>query len=141
MAQPMDADTDESYAHFLQRIIASRTAWVLVEPRTKGAAAVASHDHERDGEPVPVQLLFSARAAAQNLAIDDWDTYVPASVGLEALINGVLPEMERAGLLVGPDYLTDLTGVEVQPGELRAALEKATGVAPRARRAAAKRKP
>ena len=32
MAQPMDADTDESYAHFLQRIIASRTAWVLVEP-------------------------------------------------------------------------------------------------------------
>jgi hypothetical protein len=122
---PVDL-SDDSLARFVRRVVGRRAVWLLVEPRGKSAACVAASDrHGSGGAPVPVQLFFSERAAAARLRQDDWAGHVPASVSVEALVGGILPEMVQAGHLVGPDYGPDLAGMELDPLVLKAALEAA----------------
>jgi hypothetical protein len=126
MAPLSDADLDARYTGFLACVAARRTVFVLVEPHTQSIACVAAHDRQApDGGPVPVQLVFSTRALAARLAVDDWARHVPAGLALDGFVQGILPELAQAGYLVGPDYGADLAGREVEPLALRDALAAA----------------
>jgi hypothetical protein len=111
------ADAAAAVARFVDRVAREREARVLVNDQGRGAF-VDSND-----APVAVHLLFSARAYARRLAVEEWADWVPMAIPL--VTSRMLPALADAGDLVGVDFPADLAGAELQPQELQRRLELA----------------
>jgi hypothetical protein len=116
MLQSQDI-SQENYERFVERVKQSREVWGLHSD--KGWAHCPSNDHEgRD-----VLVFWSDRAYAARHAKEDWSTYAPASITLDAFLARWLPGMHKDQALVGPNWDAHLCGLEVEPLEVARELE------------------
>lgn len=122
MALHLTVELEARYQRFLARVRTEGTVWLLLDPDLQGAW-VESNDYERpDGQPVVVHLVFSAAAYARQHASGPWAHMAPATMDLEEFLGGPLRQLHERGDLMGPDYNSDLAGLEVEPLDLGLAL-------------------
>lgn len=95
---------------------------MLLSPDMRGPWVESNHYSAKDGAAVPVHLVYSAAAYARQHATGPWEGWEPASLDVEEFVGGPLQGMHECGDLVGPDYNSDLAGVEVDPMDLARAL-------------------
>ncbi|MCV7010484.1 DUF2750 domain-containing protein [Mycobacterium gordonae] len=122
MALHLNTELDAGYRRFVARVRSEGTVWLLIDPDMQGAWVQSNHYDGPDGQPVVVHLVFSAAAYARRHATGPWADMTPAALDLEEFLSGPLRQMHERGHLMGPDYNSDLAGLEVEPLDLGAAL-------------------
>lgn len=119
------ADAKADVERFIRRVVDSDTVWYLSSDL---GAAVCDSDAERgddDEEPVAVLLFFSDPAYARRVQADKFPEHRPESMSLFSFLYRWLPGMSADGVLAGPNWTGELTGTEIDPFELREAIEAA----------------
>jgi hypothetical protein len=111
MSVHLVADLKANYESFVARVRASNLVWGLRD--AEGWAVCPSNEYECD-----VYVFWSDEAYARQHCTDDWSTYQPASIELDAFLENWLPGMEHDDYLVGVQFNADLAGLEVEPAEL-----------------------
>lgn len=118
------ADCQADVDRFISRVTASETVWYLHSDH--GTASCESNDFtDEDNEPTSVLLFFSDEAytrRAQKAAFDDHNI---ESMPLFDFLFRWLPGMSRDGVMAGPNWSQDLTGLELDPLELRERIDLA----------------
>lgn len=118
----LTADARADLARFVSRVLAAGSCWILADADGRGAWVESNDEALAAGAVVPVHLLFSDRAYARRVAVDEWADHQPRQVPLAVLLEEVLPSMAAQAHRVGCNFQRDLTGLEVDPDELRRSL-------------------
>lgn len=113
-----DANFKTSYRRFIDRAQAAGEVWGL---QSDSGWAYCESDEYEDTE---VLVFWSDRAAAQRLAVGEWSDHKAVAIQLEDFIENWLPGMDEDGALAGLDWDTELSGIEVEPGDLAADLSE-----------------
>ncbi|MGA7979012.1 MAG: DUF2750 domain-containing protein [Chromatiaceae bacterium] len=106
------SEAQENHDRFVRDVIYSGVVWGLKSDR--GWAVCESAEYE-DTEVYP---FWSDEADARIHCTDDWADYVPATLDLDLFIDTWLAGMSEDGVLVGTNWDADLSGMEVEPGDL-----------------------
>jgi Protein of unknown function (DUF2750) len=118
------ADAKTDVERFIQRVIESDTVWYLTSD--VGTANCDSNaEVEDDEEPATVLLFFSDQAYAKRAQSQHYPTHRPESMTLFNFVYRWLPGMSGDDALAGPNWTGDLIGLELDPFELREAIESA----------------
>jgi len=116
------ADAKADVERFIKRIVATDTVWYLTS--ADGTASCPSDTEiDEDVEPPTVLLFFSDAAYARRTQSQSFSGHSPASMSLFDFMYRWLPGMSRDGVLAGPNWTGDLVGLELDPFELREAIE------------------
>lgn len=118
----LKAELDARYQRFVNRVRAEGEVWVLVDPDMQGAWVESSQYQGADGGAVVVHLVFSSAAYARQHATGPWAQLAPIALDLDVFLDGPLRRMHEEDELIGPDFNSDLAGVEVEPLDLARAL-------------------
>lgn len=118
MALHLRADLQDRYRRFIERVRTECEVWLLVDPEMHGAWVESNEFEKENGEPVVVHLVFSTAAYARQHANGAWANMTPRAMDIESFFEGPLRHMNESGDLIGPDFNSDLAGVEVEPIEL-----------------------
>ena len=117
MSLQLAADSATAYDHFVSRVLVTGVVWGL---KSENVWAVCpSNETEAD-----VYLFWSDEAYARRHCINEWAHYLPASIPLTVFRERWLPGMAKDGFLVGPQYNSQLCGVETHPDKVAADLER-----------------
>ena len=111
----MNESTDDglkNHERFVARVKETKTVWGLKSP--SGWAVCESGEYE-DTDVYP---FWSDEAEAQIHCSDEWAHFLPASLPLDVFIDTWLAGMSEDGVLVGTNWDSDLSGVEVEPDDL-----------------------
>src|SRR5215510_7440086 len=100
------ASCEEDYKRFVQRVAASGEAWIL--ENESGAANCESNESDAD-----IILFFSDAAYARRVQTQVMKDYQPKRLDLFDVIYRWLPGMADDGVLAGPNWTGDLTGLEL----------------------------
>jgi hypothetical protein len=111
MNQPTD-DDQGSYERFVARVKETRTVWGL--KASTGWAVCESNEYEE----TDVYPFWSEEADARVHCTDDWARFEPTGLPLDVFIDTWLPGMSEDGVLVGTDWDAELSGIEIEPGDL-----------------------
>ena len=107
------AASKENYDRFIERVSARGEVFGLQFP--DGGWAVCPSQAEKD---VSVIVFWSDRAYAARHVKEDWSLCAPVAISLEDFIDAWLKGMHEDGSLVGPNWDTNLCGLEVTPAEV-----------------------
>ena len=110
---PDTASSKDNYDRFIERVSARGEVFGLQFP--DGGWAVCPSQTAND---VSVIVFWSDRASAARHLRDDWSACTPVAISLEAFIDAWLTGMHEDGSLVGPNWDTDLCGLEVTPADV-----------------------
>jgi hypothetical protein len=111
--------SQERHHRFVQRVRASRTVWGL-----KNADGWACTDSTGDEtEDRSVMPFWSDRAYAQQCARQEWAGYEPTPIPLDLFLAHWLPGMAGDDCLAGTNWNAALCGFEIEPLDLKQALE------------------
>jgi hypothetical protein len=116
------ADCKADLQRFLKRVVATDTVWYLTS-KNGTAGCPSNAEPEEDTEPPTVLLFFSDAAYARRAQSQSCRGHTPKSMTLFDFMYRWLPGMSRDGVLAGPNWTGDLIGLELDPFELREALE------------------
>jgi hypothetical protein len=106
------AASDEDLKNFVERVLEAGEVWGLQSPA--GWAICESNEYEETA----VLVFWSDKELAAAHAVDEWEFYAPSSIALDEFIENWLPGMHEDEALVGPDWDSDLDGIEVEPLDL-----------------------
>ena len=110
---PQDRATSESnYRRFIEKVRESGEVWGL---RSGEDWAYCPSNEYEDSD---VLMFWSERADAQRHVQGEWAEHEPAAIPLEEFIDHWLQGMDEDGALVGPNWDADLSGLELEPGEV-----------------------
>lgn len=109
-------DTTYNHLHFVERVVETKTVWAL----KSGEGFATSESNEF--EDVEVITFWSDEALARALAIDEWESFEPASISLSEFLEDWLVGMSNDGMVVGANWDHELSGQEVEPLDLALAL-------------------
>lgn len=113
---------EDSYRRFVQHVVANGEVFVLLSADHQGAWVESNHLLDAEAQPAAVELVFSARAYARRVALEEWAEYRVIAFPLEAYVERVLPELHEHGRLIMPDPDESLVGLEVRPADLAEAI-------------------
>ncbi len=113
-----DTDFEAVYDAFIVAIQQSGEIWGLHSEQDGGWAICPSAAYE-DTDVLP---FWSSAALARQLCTDAWKIYQPTQIPLEEFINDWLPRMHEDDALVGPDWTSELEGLELEPADVAAEL-------------------
>ena len=133
----LTADSKADLERFVRRVAEHDEVWVLGSPT--GVAVCLSNefdgdddeddddgeDGDEDGDPPVVLLFFSDRAYAARAQAAQFPAHAPKAIALFDFMYRWLPGMSGDGALAGPNWSGDLTGLELDPFELREMIEAA----------------
>jgi hypothetical protein len=108
----MQANWKALYERFVDEILTSGTAWVLVSD--DGYAQCAS-ERFADVDVIP---LFSSKALADAAASSVDGDYRPEAIPLDELLDDWLPGMDTDGVWAGIDWGEDWSGLEIEALQL-----------------------
>lgn len=108
----LSADLQDNYNRFVEGIKASGKVWSL---KTSGGWVVCDSEEFEKTDVIP---FWSEEAFAKVHCKDEWADYEPVVLDLEEFATAWLPDMATDGVLVGPNWNTDLAGLEIEPQEL-----------------------
>lgn len=97
---------------FIDQTVASGEAWLLSSPE---GTAVCESDEFEDTDVI---LFFSTLADARLVQAKLFPGHKPEKIALFDLLFRWLPGMAKDGVLVGPNWTSDLLGQEMEPAEL-----------------------
>lgn len=111
-----DLDFDEAaqdnHARFVSRVRETGLVWGLKSPQ--GWAVCASEEYE-DTDVYP---FWSEESEARVHCTEDWGGHTPDSLPLDLFIDTWLAGMSEDGVLVGTNWDSELSGMEVEPDDL-----------------------
>lgn len=106
------ATPEENYEQFIEEARTRGEVWGL-QSREAWAYCESAEYEETD-----VVVFWSDKADALQHIKEDWAQHVPVAIALEDFCEQWLEGMDADGLLVGPNWTTDLVGLEVEPSDL-----------------------
>jgi hypothetical protein len=116
----------EQHNRFIKRVIESGCVWAL---NTAAGDWVFSDSNKEGEEDRGVFLVWSDRAYAQRCAVEEWESYLPATIPLTEFLEAWCAGLHNNDELVGTNWDGALHGLEVEPLALALqilnALEKA----------------
>lgn len=107
---------EQNYELFLDQAQTSGQVWGL--HGKEGWALCESIEFE-DTEVFP---FWSQEEFAAAMCTDEWSIYEPKAISLEDFLTEWLPGIHEDDALVGPNWDTELTGLEIEPADLAKAL-------------------
>jgi Protein of unknown function (DUF2750) len=107
------------YTYFIQRVVASGEAWGL----DGEGWALALDDDGGDVLPLWPGAEFAALCARRL-----WEGFTPKSLGLEELMESVLPQLDAEGLSLGVFFTPQGQGYPVTAAQLLKDLRAARGL-------------
>lgn len=116
------ADAKADVDRFIKRVVAADTVWYLTS-KNGTAGCPSNAEPEGDEEPPTVLLFFSDAAYARRAQSRSFRRHSPKSMSLFDFMYRWLPGMSGDGVLAGPNWTGELIGLEVDPFELREAIE------------------
>jgi Protein of unknown function (DUF2750) len=119
------ADAKADVVRFIRRVIESDTVWYLTSDIGTAYCDSNAELDDDEEESATVLLFFSDHAYAKRAQAQNYPTHRPESMTLFDFIYRWLPGMSDDGALAGPNWTGDLIGLELDPFELREAIESA----------------
>jgi len=113
MAAVLGLSGDERFAHFIKIIADREEVWGLYH---KGWALASTDDG------ATVFPLWPAKEYAQLCAVNEWQEFLPRSIGLSDFVDALLPKLKADGVLPGVFYTPTGRGVTPTVDELMSAL-------------------
>ena len=115
------ADSIAAYERFIQRVAEKESVWLLVDTE-KDLPAVCDAQHDASSYVVPV---WSDRAYVVRV-----QSKFPFATAIEAIplavfMERTIPFLADHGELLGPNWNSDLAGLEVDPIELLEKIQQA----------------
>lgn len=105
---------EEDYLQtFVDRVKATRQVWGLSSQEDGWAYCTSDQ-----GEDTDVILFWSDEDLARAHQKDEWAGHVPTPVDLDTFIDHWLQGMNSDGVFAGPNWDTDLVGLELSAKEL-----------------------
>jgi len=105
-------DEEANYDLFIEQIQQTGQVWGL--KADDGWAVCPSLEFEK----TDVFPFWSSEADAKSHCSEDWDIYTPAALTLEDFVVNWLPGMHEDEVMVGPNWNSELSGVEVEPADV-----------------------
>ncbi|RDE25351.1 DUF2750 domain-containing protein [Motiliproteus coralliicola] len=105
-------DPQQNYRLFLETIQQTGKVWGVTND--DGWIICDSEEFE-DTDVIP---FWSDKADAQAQCCDEWAKFEPQSIDLVSFVERWLPGMAEDGVLLGPNWNSDMTGLEIEPAEL-----------------------
>jgi len=103
----------KNYDRFIQRVAVTGIVWGL-SSKTQEWATSPSNEFE-DTEVI---LFWSERGEAMAHAKEEWAGYVPTEIGFDDFIDAWLQGMDEDDVLAGPNWDTDMAGLEIEATDL-----------------------
>ncbi|MEZ5535851.1 MAG: DUF2750 domain-containing protein [Thiolinea sp.] len=110
-----------AYDTFIAEILQTGEVWGLFSDAEEGWAICPSASYE-DTDVLP---FWSDQQAAAALCADEWSVYTPKMIPLDEFVHDWLPGMHEDDAMVGPNWDTELEGLELEPADVAAELEAA----------------
>lgn len=114
------ADHEQEYDSFIDNVRQNQQVWGLTDKQGNWAICPSASYEDTDVLP-----FWSSQERAQALCTDDWNIYQPTPIALDDFLIDWLPGMHEDDALVGPDWNTELEGLEIEPMDLAKELELA----------------
>ncbi|MEH6473497.1 MAG: DUF2750 domain-containing protein [Halopseudomonas sp.] len=111
MSQLTD-DLKQNYSLFVEEIKFSGKVWGVTTP--EGWVVCDSEEYE-DSEVIP---FWSCEDDAKAQCSDEWAENSVSSIELSVFVERWLTGMAEDGVLVGPNWNADMSGLEVEPEAL-----------------------
>ncbi|WP_185234835.1 DUF2750 domain-containing protein [Teredinibacter franksiae] len=105
-------DHDENYDIFIEDALETGCVWGL--EHSEGWAICPSNKNET----LDVMPMWSQPEYAEFHCRQEWKDYKPVPIAVEELLDDWLPGMHEDLLLIGPNWNTELEGLEVEPLDL-----------------------
>jgi hypothetical protein len=118
------ADAQADVARFITRVAKADVVWYLAS-ESGPAISFSNADLEAEEEPTKVLLFFSDLGYAKRAQVASFPRHRASSMQLFDFMYRWLPGMSRDGVLAGPNWTADLTGLELDAFELRKAISAA----------------
>ncbi len=107
--QEQNANQEAGYREFIKQVVETEKVWGLSE----GDIWATSNSNEY--EETEVILFWSNEASAKACASDEWEGYTAESLPVAEFLENWCVGMYDDGLLVGPNWTTELQGREIDP--------------------------
>lgn len=102
----------ENYQLFIDQILDSGEVWAIIQD--EGWAMCESAE---DSSQMVIPF-WSDIDLAQIHCCGDWADYNPQKIDLQDFVEHWLPGMRKDELLLGPNWNTEMLGLEIEPTEL-----------------------
>lgn len=102
-------DFVENYELFIEDALATGCVWGL---ETEDGWALCTSEVNKDIDVMP---LWSQPEYAQVHCIDEWGHYKVVPISLEELLDDWLPGMHEDVLMLGPNWNSEMEGLELEP--------------------------
>lgn len=112
----LSADPEENCELFINEVLSSGRIWGL---QADDGWAVCDSIEFEETEVFP---FWSTEADAARHCDGPWKVYRAAAISLEEFLEDWLPGMHEDGALAGPNWDSELTGLEIEPADLAARL-------------------
>lgn len=103
----------EAYKRFIGQVLETEQVYGLCGPDGEWAVSPSQDDEERD-----VLVVWSDEASAAVHQKGEWEYYEPTAIDLEEFVDFWLNGMHEDGVLVGPNWDAQLSGLECPAGEV-----------------------
>lgn len=111
MSQLSD-NLQQNYRLFIEGIKASGKVWGVATP--EGLVICDSEEFE-DTDVIP---FWSDEADAKVQCTGEWEMYEPQVIDLDTFVERWLTGMAEDGVLAGPNWNSELAGLEIEPAEI-----------------------
>ena len=112
---------DDNYQLFLDQVQQTELIWGLYSE--DGWALCPSVEFE-ETEVFP---FWSDERYAAALCTEEWSVYTPKSISMEDFMTDWLPGIHEDNAMVGLNWDTEMSGIEVEPADLAKALSADAG--------------
>ncbi|MFZ4774003.1 MAG: DUF2750 domain-containing protein [Terrimicrobiaceae bacterium] len=114
---PDQATPQENYELFIRQVVETGVVWGL-----ESASLGWAHSVSEESEETDVILFWSDREEAASHQKEDWTAHTPVAIEFDDFIDGWLQGMDSDGVMAGPNWDAQLTGLEISARELADAL-------------------
>jgi hypothetical protein len=109
-------DEDANYELFLDQVQQTGEVWGLHSE--EGWAICPSVEYE-ETEVFP---FWSDERYAAALCTDEWEIYTPKKITIQEFLSEWLPGIHEDNAMVGANWDTEMSGIEIEPADLAATL-------------------
>lgn len=114
-------DSEKNYNLFIDSILDSGKVYVL---KSEDGWVFCESEEFEEADVIP---FWSDKADAQALCTDEWSDNTVESIDVVDFVEKWLVGMAEDGFLAGPNWDTNMMGLEVEPGDLAEQLINADG--------------
>lgn len=108
----LTSDLNANYQRFIEHVQESGQVWGLQSD--EGWVIVDSTEYEE----TEVMPFWSEESYAREHCVGEWEDFEPVAMDLSEFLEDWLVGMAEDGVLVGPNWNSELEGLEVEPEDI-----------------------